>query len=70
MLGAAAVVAWGFLIARFNTPHTWDSGTAFASGVGVMASVFSASCAVIAAVKEAEVRIRRNDPGRIDDPSQ
>ena len=53
-----------FLIARFNTPHTWDSGTAFALGVGVMASVFSASCAVIAAVKEAEVRIRRNDPGR------
>ena len=44
---------------RLDGDGAWDKGTAFALGVAVMCSVFSACCSVLVAIKSSEVRVRR-----------
>jgi hypothetical protein len=59
LLGAVSVTAWAFLARRLDGPGSWDSPAVFALALAVTCSVFSACCAVLVAIKSAEVRIRR-----------
>jgi len=60
-LAVAAFVAWLVLLNRLGGQGSWNTGTgALAVAVTCSAfSAFSASCAVIVAIKSSEVRIRR-----------
>jgi hypothetical protein len=58
-LAGAAAVAWVVLMISLDRDGSWDKGSGFALGVAVMASVFSACCSVIVAIKSSEMRVRR-----------
>lgn len=59
LLGMASVVAWLYLAVHMKGAGTWDPPAIFAMASGVLGAVFSACCALLVAIKSAEIRIRR-----------